>query len=188
MGERQPGPGRFGLILAVAGVALGAGLGWLQRPEIPAPSPLPPTTAEPAPIEIHVAGWVVSPGVVSIPAGSLVADAIRAAGGLKHGARTEGINLAAEVVGGQQLVVPGPGGGGPHSWYGDAGVVGGMVAVNRASAGELEALPGVGPVLAGRIVAYREQHGPFGVVEDLLAVPGIGEAKLAAIRDLITVP
>lgn len=63
-----------------------------------------------------------------------------------------------------------------------------MVAVNRAAAAELETLPGVGPVLASRIVAFREENGPFSTVEDLLSVPGIGEAKLAALRDLITVP
>jgi competence protein ComEA len=62
------------------------------------------------------------------------------------------------------------------------------VRVNLADAPELEGLPGVGPVLAERIVAYREEHGPFAVVEDLLDVPGIGEAKLAALREAVLVP
>jgi competence protein ComEA len=98
------------------------------------------------------------------------------------------VNLAAPVMPGQQIIVPGPGdsGGAPTDVAGSG--AGGLVAINRATAAELETLPGVGPVLAARIVAHREQNGPFIEVEDLLQVSGIGESKLAAIRDLIVVP
>ncbi len=139
-------------------------------------------------IQVHVAGWVAAPGVVSLGEGALTADAIAAAGGLRSGARVDAVNLAAPVADGTQLVIPGPEQ--PSTGQGaDSGdTSGGLVAVNRATAAELETLPGVGPVLASRIVAYRDENGPFSEVEDLLSVPGIGEAKLAALRDLITVP
>lgn len=167
--------------LVVGALLLGAGLGSLDGPQSVAPEP--PTSTNPASvIEVHVAGWVVSPGVVTIPDGAIVADAIAAAGGLRLGARSDLINLAAEVATGVQIVVPGPDevGGGPAA--------DGLIALNRATASDLEALPGVGPVLAERIEAFREANGPFDKVEDLLQVPGIGEAKLASIRDLVRVP
>ena len=112
---------------------------------------------------------------------SIVADAIEAAGGLRPGALVDRINLAAPLRSGDQIVVPGPGALVESS-------EGGPLALNRASANDLEGLPGVGPVLAERIVAYREQNGPFTEVEDLLQVGGIGEAKLASIRDLVSIP
>jgi competence protein ComEA len=89
---------------------------------------------------------------------------------------------------GQQIIVPGPGdpGSAPTDVAGNG--AGALVAINRATASELETLPGVGPVLAARIVAHREKNGPFTEVEDLLQVSGIGESKLAAFRDLIVVP
>lgn len=173
--------------MCLVGALVGAGLGLAQRPP-PMPSTLPQPSAESAPpamIEVHVSGWVVSPGVVAVGEGSLTADAIVAAGGLRPGARIDTVNLAAPVTAGQQLVVAGPD---SPPGGGEVGSPGGLVPVNRATAAQLEDLPGVGPVLAGRIVAYRDQHGPFKTIEDLLGVPGIGEAKLAAVRDLITVP
>lgn len=135
-------------------------------------------------IEVHVAGAVVSPGVVVVDEGAIVADAIAAAGGMVPGAIADGINLAAPVAGGQQIVVPGasdaPAGSGPPPVAGT-----GLISLSTATPADLETLPGVGPVLAARIVDFREDNGPFGTVEDLLEVPGIGEAKLASIRDLV---
>lgn len=179
--------GHLGLVLALGGLVIGAGAGLAQRQQtVPVVLPPPPTAlGAPSLLEVHVVGWVVSPGVVSVPDGSLVVDAVVAAGGLRLGARVEAVNLAAPVTGGQQVVVPGPDD--PEGIAPGGGAGSGLVAVNRASASDLETLPGVGPVLAVRIVAYREQHGPFRQIEDLLGVPGIGEAKLASIRDLITV-
>lgn len=182
---------RFGLLLAGAGVVIGAVLGISQKPAPVVPGPsvsAPVVAASPALIEVHVAGWVASPGVVQILDGSLTADAIRAAGGFRPGARSDAVNLAAPLSAGQQLVIPGPGAGEDPPGGSGAVSTGGLVAVNRATAADLETLPGVGPVLAARILAYRDQHGPFSQIEDLLAVSGVGEAKLAAIRDLITVP
>jgi competence protein ComEA len=183
--------GRIGVVLAVIGVTLGGVLGMVQREggvAQPSPASVTPETIETTSIEVHVGGWVVSPGVVAIPEGSIVADAIAAAGGLRPGASGDSVNLAAPVMPGQQIIVPGPGdsGGAPTDVAGSG--AGGLVAINRATAAELETLPGVGPVLAARIVAHREQNGPFTEVEDLLQVSGIGESKLAAIRDLIVVP
>ncbi|HEY7705101.1 MAG TPA: helix-hairpin-helix domain-containing protein [Acidimicrobiia bacterium] len=141
--------------------------------------------ADPEAITVHVAGWVAVPGLVELAPSARVADAVAAAGGLRPGAAIEQLNLAAPVRDGDQVVVPGPAEAeAPGSPAGSAGQ-GGPVRLNQASAQDLEGLPGVGPVLAERIIAYRDEHGPFEEVEDLLDVPGIGESKLAALRDLI---
>lgn len=132
-------------------------------------------------VEVHVAGWVVSPGVVTVDDGAIVAEAVAAAGGLRSGANSGSLNLAAPVRAGDQIVVPGPESGSANGGNASDG----LVSLNGATASELETLPGVGPVLAERIVAYREDHGRFETVEDLLDVPGIGESKLASIRDLV---
>ena len=175
----------FGLILALVGLMAGVGLAMFQRsPSTTALAPRPPVTAT-STIEVHVVGWVGAPGVVSVPHGSLVVDAIVAAGGLRRGARVDAVNLAAGVEAGQQVVVPGPDEGTVTPEGGGDGT--GPLDINRATAAELETLPGVGPVLAARILSYRDQYGPFRQIEDLLGVSGIGEAKLAALRDLITV-
>lgn len=134
-------------------------------------------------ITVHVAGAVRSPGVVEIAADSRVGNAIAAAGGALPEADLTRVNLAAPLADGQQLVVPAALGEGLPSAAAD-----GRVRLNLADATELETLPGVGPVLAARIIAYREQNGPFAVVEDLLEVAGIGEAKLAALREAVLVP
>lgn len=174
------------VVLAVIAVAVGGTLGWIRRAPAPeAPDALEKSTDTPATtaaVAVHVAGWVVSPGVVSLPPGALVADAVAAAGGLLPDAATESLNLAAPVSEGEQIVVPGPRSASPGTAAQDHG---GLVSLNRASASDLETLPGVGPVLAERIVAFREENGRFETVEDLLEVPGIGEAKLASLRDLV---
>ena len=167
--------------LAVAALVVGGVLGAIEGPQSTVPN-VQMSTIPSSVIEVHVAGWVVSPGVVTIADGTIVADAIAAAGGLRTGARSDLINLAAEVASGTQIVVPGP----DEAGHGPA--ADGLIVLNRATAADLEALPGVGPVLAERIAAFRESNGPFAQVEDLLQVPGIGEAKLASIRDLVRVP
>jgi len=132
-------------------------------------------------VAVHVSGMVVAPGVVDVPPDSIVADAIEAAGGLLSAAVVDQINLAAPIAPGEQIIVPGPTG----SASAEPGADETVLSINQASAGDLESLPGVGPVLAERIVSYRESNGRFEAVEDLLEVPGIGEAKLEAIRDLV---
>ncbi|MCZ6505246.1 MAG: ComEA family DNA-binding protein [Actinobacteria bacterium] len=170
-------------VVAVVGAAVlvGGSLGSLDRPQETVRATESNVEIVKASIDVHVAGWVVSPGVVRVAPASIVADAIEAAGGLRPGALVDRINLAAPLRSGDQIVVPGPGALVESS-------EGGPLALNRASANDLEELPGVGPVLAERIVAYREQNGPFTEVEDLLQVGGIGEAKLASIRDLVRIP
>jgi competence protein ComEA len=169
-------------------LALGALIGGLAgagRAPLVSPSE-PAVTGSSAPVatfQVHVAGWVVRPGVVTVAEGSIVADVIEAAGGMRSGARPDLINLAEPVQPGQQVVLPGP-----DSASGGAVSSDGLISLNGADASTLETLPGVGPVLAERIVAFREQNGPFQQVEGLLEVPGIGEAKLASLRDLVRVP
>lgn len=170
-------------LIACVAIVVGAWLGATERASPVSPESSQATTAPTHTIEVHVAGWVDSPGVVQLSEGSLVVEAIEAAGGLRPGARAEGINLAAQVQDGEQILVPGPEGAGVQE-----GTADGVIALNRANAAELEQLPGVGPVLAARIVAHREENGPFGEVEDLLDVPGIGESKLGALSDLVRVP
>lgn len=92
------------------------------------------------------------------------------------------LNLAATLVDGEQVLVPGPEGSVSAA---AAGGRDGPIHLNRATAAELDELPGIGPVIAQRIVDHRESNGPFQTIEDLLDVPGIGEAKLASIRDLV---
>lgn len=171
-------------VIALVAVSLGVGAGLIRRPgTTPEPTIASPTTsARPAMIDVHVAGWVVAPGVVSVEEGSIVADAVEAAGGMRAGAETSAINLAAEVYPGEQIIVPGPlEGEGPS----EADTAGQPISLNRADVSTLEELPGVGPVLAERIVSFRVEHGRFESVEELLEVPGIGEAKLASIRELV---
>jgi len=135
-------------------------------------------------ITVHVAGAVVEPGLVVVDAAARVADVIAAAGGARQGARLDALNLAAPVRDGEQIVVPSS----ISSLDTTVASGDGRVRVNIATASELETLSGVGPVLAVRIAAYRDANGLFETVEDLLDVPGIGEAKLTAIRDSIVVP
>lgn len=134
-------------------------------------------------VTVHVSGLVASPGLVSLAEGDRVADAIAAAGGLLPAADLRGVNLARPVVDGELVEITTQGAYGPGLETND-----GLVHVNRADAAALESLPGVGPVLAERIVKYRDEHGPFASEDDLLAVPGIGESKLETMRPLIRVP
>ncbi len=183
------------LALLVAG---GATLWWRQPtppPEvtgtvIAAPAPPGAAALPAATVTIHVGGEVARPGLVSLGEGARVADALAAAGGALRSADLNRINLAAPVRDGEQVIVPAAGAPGADMAQPDAegSVEGGLpVPVNTASAEALEALPGVGPVLAQRIVEWRDQNGPFTTVEDLLDVPGIGEAKLAAMRDAVAI-
>ena len=169
------------LVLAAAAIA---GVWYAGRSPAPPPLAVDPGSSSSRTITVHVAGAVLSPGVVRVAAGARVGEAIAAAGGARPDADLGRVNLAAPLADGQQLSVP------TVSPDGQGGAVAGdgRVRLNLAGAPELEALPGVGPVLAERIVAYREEHGPFAVVEDLLDVPGIGEAKLAALREAVLVP
>jgi competence protein ComEA len=151
------------------------------------------------PVTVHVAGAVARPGVVSLPAGSRAVDAVAAAGGMAPGADPDRVNLAAKLADGERLVVPvvgqpapaevPPASAGAPGSSGSApgGVPSAPIDLNSATAEQLDELPGVGPATAAAIVSYRDAHGPFRSVDGLLDVRGIGDAKLDALRDLVTV-
>jgi len=138
---------------------------------------------------------VRSPGVYTLPAGSRVIDALRAAGGAGPGADVRSVNLARPIADGERVYIPRKGeapapdvaGGGGTSGGSSGGAGGGKVNINTASESELESLPGIGQVLAQRIVDYRTQHGPFRDVKDLLKVEGIGQKKFDSLKDHVTV-
>ncbi len=179
-----------GVASLVAAVLVGAAVGFGGRPQVvPTPRAGPSLSvdpAAPAEIVVHVAGAVARPGLVRVPIDSRVADAVAAAGGATSEAALAAINLAAPLSDGTQVVVPSSAIAGDPASGGAADD--GRVRVNQADADELDALPGVGPVLAERIVAYRDENGPFESTEDLLDVPGIGESKLETMRESIAVP
>lgn len=133
---------------------------------------------------VHVAGEVSAPGVVRLPIGSRVVDALEAAGGGSAEADLDALNLARPLVDGEQVLVPLRGA--PSSAAGAGGAEAragrGCVDLATADAFALEELDGVGPALAKRIIEFRESSGPFASVDDLDAVPGIGPALLARIR------
>jgi len=141
--------------------------------------------AVPAPsgLVVHVVGAVRRPGVYRLREGKRVADAVARAGGLVRRADAAAVNLAAPLADGQQVVVPLRGRG--AAGFGASSAAPGPVHLNIASAEELDALPGVGPVTAQKIVDFREQHGPFGSADELDAVPGIGPARLDDLRKLV---
>lgn len=151
----------------------------------PAPSP------SPAPrIRVHVLGGVNTPGVVSLEGGAIVADAIEAAGGLTDDAQPGQLNLAERVVDGMQILV-GLGEresevSGSSSTGTGAGSSGGGVNLNTASQAQLEELPGIGPVTAAAIIAWRERSGGFGSVAQLREVDGIGPKTFAKLEPLVT--
>ncbi len=157
----------------------------------PAPAP-PGASASPSPsavLLVDVAGWVRRPGVYEFREGDRVIDALDAAGGARPGAALDSLNLAAPLADGTQILVPRATGAAPSG--GVPGITSpgtsSQVNINTASATELETLPGVGEVIAQRIVDYRTQNGPFASVDDLLDVSGIGDATLAEMRDMVTV-
>lgn len=137
----------------------------------------------PPDIIIDVAGGVMHPGVYTLPTNSRVVDAIKAAGGLAKGADASDINQARVLKDGEQIFIYPKAGSAPSK----ARKASGPISINRASAKEFEALQGIGPVLAKRIISYRKEHGPFIFIEDLLNVPGIGESTFAKFKSKIRV-
>ncbi|RDI73737.1 Helix-hairpin-helix motif-containing protein [Gaiella occulta] len=140
--------------------------------------------AAPAPrIVVDVVGAVRRAGVYRLPDGSRVLDAVRRAGGPTRRAQIALVNLAAPLADGQQVVVPARGVPGAA---GGAGAAAAKVSLASATVDDLDALPGIGPVTAQKIVDWRQGHGPFRSVEDLDAVPGVGPARIEQLRDLVT--
>lgn len=177
------------LVLLLSGLgATGVLWWWSQAPgghgQEGVPAAAAPAPGPPAPLLVHVAGAVASPDVVEVPAGSRVAEAVAAAGGALPEADLDQLNLARLLEDGERVVVPRRGEAAPTD---PAGTEPGLVDLNRADVATLEGLPGIGPVLAGRIVRWREQHGPFRQAGELREVPGIGERTFQGLVDLVTV-
>lgn len=131
---------------------------------------------------VDVAGAVRRPGVYRLPAGARVVDAIGRAGGPTGGALVEGINRAARLTDGQQVVVPEAGSGGAAAAAPGASSGSGPISLGSASADQLEEIDGIGPVTAGKIVEYRDQQGGLASVEQLDEVSGIGPATMESLR------
>lgn len=203
-------PGRAGVRVLVAVSIFAAVVAgtfvWRARPAVvPAPaaassaSPVSPAPVSPAAVPapspstqtvvVHVGGKVRDPGVFTLPAGSRVIDAVRAAGGARRGADTGQLNLARPLVDGEQVLVgvPVPPGVPPGTGTGTGADQVAPLDLNLATAEQLEQLPGVGPVLAGRIVEYRTEHGGFRSVEQLHEVSGIGPKRFADLEDRVRV-
>lgn len=195
VGDVLVDPGRRGVV-ALVGVgvlsAIVAGFFLLRGRPAELPVSAPPVvsdTASSAPsgtvLVIDVEGRVRRPGLVRLPDGSRVDDALRLAGGVLPGTSTASLNLARKLTDGEQLVV----GGGPAPAGGSAPASeGGLLDLNTATAAQLDALPGIGPVLAQRIVDWRTQHGGrFASVDQLRQVSGIGEAKYQSLKSRVRV-
>jgi len=202
-------------ILAISTLLIGAGYGLavIRRETLPAPieiiPPLPttaPSVTEQSivptlpPLRVYVSGAVVHPAVYTLPPGSIIDDAVRAAGGFTQEADPVAVNLAQGLADGMQIYVPTLdedtpppviSATAPVTVPGSSRMGGittqGLIDINTATERDLELLPSIGPSTAEKIIAYREANGPFVTIEAIMDVPGIGEAKFEAIRDLIMV-
>ncbi|MFI6443573.1 helix-hairpin-helix domain-containing protein [Kitasatospora sp. NPDC050543] len=168
---------------------------WLGRPQaVPIPAAVAPTAevvrgagttapavpAASAAVVVDIAGKVHAPGLRTLPTGSRVADALRLAGGPLPDADTKGLNLARVLTDGEQIVV-----GEPAPLAAATGVSKAPFSLNHATLEQLDSLPGVGPTLAQRILAYRDAHGPFRSLDQLREVSGIGERTFTELRPLL---
>jgi competence protein ComEA len=197
-------------VMALGALVVGGALFWYARslpsavrleasmPQAVRPGGVGAAAASPSPspgiVVVYVSGWVRHPGVYEFQAGQRVIDAIKRAGGVRMGADVSGINLAALLTDAMQISVAkrgppraGPAGSGTSVGAGATGADDGVVNLNTATVDQLDSLPGIGPTLAQRIIDYREAHGPFRTVEDLLNVSGIGDKKFADLRAKVTV-
>lgn len=159
------------------------------------------STAQPARLSVHVVGEVANPGLYEVDAGSRVQAAIDAAGGFTNDANQGSVNLAREIVDGEQIAVAsknasaagasGAGSAGTASSgtsaSGASGASGGLVNINTADIAGLSSLSGIGEATAKKIIADREKNGPFKTTKDITRVSGIGDKKYEAIKDSITV-
>jgi competence protein ComEA len=183
---------------AVLVLLLGArqlGRGGASDPPAPAATPVPlrVEAAEDERVVVHVAGAVKRPGIYRLLASSRVDDAVRLAGGATRRADLAGLNLAAKVEDGRQILVPERVATSAAAPATAAAAAAGSAApaqpvnLNTATLEQLDVLPGIGPALAQRILDFRDANGGFGTVEDLGDVPGIGDVRLASLRELVRV-
>ncbi|MDQ0373438.1 ComEA family DNA-binding protein [Cellulomonas humilata] len=180
------------VVLLVAGAVALRATAVVPGPAVVLPTPAPSGVVAAAPasptvaagVVVDVVGAVAAPGVVRLAQGSRVVDAIAAAGGATADAQVSALNLARVLVDGEQIAVPGPGE--APAYTADSPGGDDLVDLNTADAGALDALPGIGPVLADRIVSHRED-GPFTTIDELADVAGIGPTLLERLRDLVRV-
>ena len=170
-------------LLVVGGKLLaGAGAASAEPPAALVQASPPPATK----LVVHVAGAVRAPGLYELTEGSRVSDAVARAGGATAKADTAAVNLAAPLADGIQVLIPSRVAGAAGAAAGSDGASGRRVSLSSATLSDLDALPGVGPVTAQKILDYRAQHGGFSSVDDLDAISGIGPARIEQLRDLVT--
>jgi len=180
------------LKIVIAVVVVTAGLVWLNRPtavsvpEVARPGiPISSNSNSQVPVQgieqivVDVKGDVLTPGLVTLPAGSRVADAIAAAGGISPNANVTSLNLAERLSDGQMVII-----GNSQSQPASSDP---RINLNLATESELDSLPGVGPVMAGRIIAWRETNNKFHSIEELQEVPGIGPKVFANLKTLVRI-
>lgn len=175
----------LGLVVLSAAVGLGIMRGQGQPMQTVPIDASAEATGVSAELYVHVLGQVENPGLYVLDIDARVVDALAAAGGTLDDADLQEVNLARPLSDGEQLIVPVIGAtaeDGGSSSSGD-----GLIDLNNADQTELETLPGVGPALAQRIIAWRDENGRFHSVDDLLAVSGIGDKVLAGLKDLVRV-
>jgi competence protein ComEA len=177
------------LVLALCAVAVVLVGGRVLRPAAPrgtAPPLIrpskPPPRARAAPLVVDVAGAVRRAGLYRLAPGSRIADAIARAGGPTARAELDLVNLAAPLADGEQVLVPARGAARPAAGGSPPTA---PVDLNSATAEQLDALPGIGPVTAQKIIDFRQTHGPFRSVDELDAIPGIGPARIENLRGLV---
>jgi len=170
-------------LLVVAGKLLaGAGAAGAEPP----PALVQANAPTAAKLVVHVAGAVRQPGLYELAEGSRVSDAVARAGGATAKADTAAVNLAAPLADGIQVLIPSRVAGAAGAAAGSDGAPGRRVSLSSATFADLDALPGIGPVTAQKILDYRAQHGGFSSVDDLDAISGIGPARIEQLRDLVT--
>jgi competence protein ComEA len=153
----------------------------IVRPSVPAHAA---ASAKPQ-LVVDVAGAVRRPGLVHLDQGTRIADALAAAGGVTAKADVVLVNLAAPLADGEQVLVPMRGPGGVGAAAAGPGSPAAPVDLNTATVEQLDGLPGIGPATAAKIVAFRQQHGPFHSAEELDAVPGIGPGRIEQLKGLV---
>ncbi len=178
------------MVLVLVVLAATVGIGILRSALAPVDTvsldePVAAASRPPEDVYVHVSGAVEAPGLYVVAEGSRVADAIAAAGGFTDAADENALNLARLVSDGEQIVALAEGEAPPATETGISGD--GRVNLNTADVTELDTLPRVGPAIAQRIIDWRETNGRLTSVDDLLAVPGIGDKMLESLRDLVTV-
>lgn len=203
------------MVLVVAAAAVTVGVGMVRTAALPTEAVTPALTTDGSPhqdpgaggggvsgaladqtaVYVHLHGAVAAPGLYRLASGARVVDAIAAAGGFGETADRGAVNLARAVEDGEQIVVPelgaqppvAAGGAGTGTGTEGGAPAGTKIDLNTADAASLDTLPRIGPAMAARIIAWRDENGRFTSVDDLLAVPGIGDKMLEALRDLVRV-